>query len=53
MKKVLILLIGVIIGVVISIYTLEIKGIKSEGKTLNNVGITISIFGFDFNYYYE
>ena len=57
MKKYLLILLGFMLGFIItsiiSVYSLRIESIQSNGKNINNVGITISLFGSSFDYYYE
>lgn len=57
MKKYLLILLGFILGFIfasiISVYSLRIESVQSNGKNINNVGITISVFGNSFDYYYE
>lgn len=57
MKKIILILLGFIIGFIfasiVSIYEIKIENVKSNGQNINNVGITISVFGNSFNYYYE
>lgn len=57
MKKILFLLLGFILGFIfasiVSIYTIKIKNIISNGQNVNNAKITISLFGNSFDYYYE
>lgn len=36
-----------------AIYTIKITKVESNGKIIDNAGITIRLFGNDFNYYYE
>ena len=57
MKNYLLILFGFIMGVIftalVSIYSIKITRVESNGKNVNNAGITITLFGNDFNYYYE
>ena len=57
MKKYLLILLGFILGMIflaiIGIHSIKIVKIESNGKIINNAGITISIFGSSFDYYYE
>lgn len=57
MKNYLLILFGFIMGVIftvlVSIYSIKITRVESNGKNVNNAGITISIFGNKFDYYYE
>ena len=57
MKKIILILLGFILGMIflgiIGIHSIKIVKIESNGKIINNAGITISIFGNEFNYYYE
>ena len=38
---------------IIAIHSIKIVKIESNGKIINNAGITISVFGSSFDYYYE
>lgn len=57
MKKIILILLGFILGmmfaVIMAIYTIKITKVESNGKIIDNAGITITLFGNDFNYYYE
>lgn len=59
LKKIIIILIllgfilGMIFSAIITIHSIKIVKIESNGKIINNAGITISIFGSSFDYYYE
>ena len=57
MKKYLLILLGFILGFVFAsitcIYAIRIENVTSNEQNVNNVGITISIFGNNFDYYYE
>lgn len=57
MKNYLLILLGFMIGFIfasiVSIYAIKVENVKSNGQNINNVGITISIFGNAFEYYYE
>ena len=57
MKKYLLILLGFMIGFIfasiVSIYAIKVENVKSNGQNINNVGITISVFGSSFDYYCE
>lgn len=57
MKKIILILLGFILSIIflgiIGMHSIKIVKIESNGKIINNAGITISIFGNEFNYYYE
>lgn len=57
MKKIILILLGFILGMIflgiLVIHSIKIVKIESNGKIINNAGITISIFGSSFDYYYE
>ena len=57
MKKIIIILLGFIIGIIfsaiIAIHSIKIVEIESNGKKINNAGITFTILGAELNYYYE
>lgn len=57
MKKFILILLGFILGMIfaaiMAIYTIKITKVESNGKIIDNAGITITLFGNDFNYYYE
>lgn len=57
MKKIILILLvfilGMIFSAIITIHSIKIVKIESNGKIINNAGITITLFGNDFNYYYE
>ena len=57
MKRLMLILLGFILGMIFTaimvIYTIKITKVESNGKIIDNAGITITLFGDDFNYYYE
>lgn len=57
MKKFILILLGFILGMIfaaiMATYTIKITKVESNGKIIDNAGITITLFGNDFNYYYE
>lgn len=57
MKNYLLILFGFIMGVIfmvlVSIYSIKITRVESNGENVNNAGITITLFGNEFDYYYE
>lgn len=57
MKKIILILLVFILSIIflgiIAMHSIKIVKIESNGKIINNAGITISIFGNEFNYYYE
>lgn len=57
MKKFILILLGFILGMIftaiMAMYSVQITKIESNGKVIDNAGVTITLFGNDFNYYYE
>ncbi len=57
MKRIGLIMIGFVLGfiftAIISMYTIKIDSIVSEGTAVDNAGVTITLFGNKFNYYYE
>lgn len=52
-KNIMLILVGVVVGVILTTYTLQTTRVESNGQELSNALITINIFGNEHTYAIE